>query len=183
MPILADRARVVGGLPDVVTIQEGKVSMSLLLPHWEWVPVPQTLFCLLWYMPSYAMADFTIANTRFKMQPFFPVILIFWAKRQDASLSNVVTCRPLSIFLELPFKITRSRQCSIITTWQMELKKEVTSHTWWQRGCLITHLTFEGRHVAPRMSTSSISVENWFLFVSFELVLSGFLIIYEKQWT
>lgn len=58
MPILADRARVVGGLPDVVTIQEGKVSLSLLLPHWEWVPVPQTLFCLLRYMPSYAMAAY-----------------------------------------------------------------------------------------------------------------------------
>lgn len=26
--MLADRARVVGGLPDVVTIQEGKVSMQ-----------------------------------------------------------------------------------------------------------------------------------------------------------
>lgn len=32
MLILADRARVVGGLPDVVTIQEGKVSMEHSCP-------------------------------------------------------------------------------------------------------------------------------------------------------
>lgn len=41
--MLADRARVLGGLPDVVTIQEGKVSTVIPASTWGKVPTPYTV--------------------------------------------------------------------------------------------------------------------------------------------
>lgn len=96
--MLADRARVLGGLPDVVTIQEGKVSTELSCPcffHTAFVPSFKrhpTLFIYAWLL----LLDLKRAKYRVENAVMFTVILIFWTKHQDASLSDVGTCRPLS---------------------------------------------------------------------------------------
>lgn len=103
--MLADRARVLGGLPDVVTIQEGKVSTELSSPCFFTLAMASTasafvpsfkrhptLFIYAWLL----MLDFKRAKYRVENAVMFAVILIFWAKHQDASLSDAGTCRPLS---------------------------------------------------------------------------------------
>lgn len=78
MPVLTDRARVVGGLPDVVTIQEGKVSLGHSCPHFFHTGKGFQCSKLgshhLHHMPWLLMPDFSIATYKVQSVVSFPLI-------------------------------------------------------------------------------------------------------------